>query len=120
MSTSALIARREWHPLLANLARSLNRVTSLVAPPPSSPGTRQHKVVVIHVHPYGNQPSFTLALTKTVRESLEDAGGKPSFLFIPLNHESNCCAVQRSVGKSLAVYTGCGYLSTVTPTRHWS
>lgn len=53
------------------VARSLNQVTTVVVPPPTRCAER---VLVLHVHPYGKERSFTLALGKAVSDSLEASG----------------------------------------------
>lgn len=53
--------------------RALNRITTVVPPPPSAAGIHD-RVLVISVHPYGKQPSFTMALAKAVCDSLEAEG----------------------------------------------
>lgn len=72
---ASTLIRREWHPLLAKAARALNRINSVVPPPPSAVPATPQRVVIIHVHPNGREPSFTLALGEAVCESLEAAGG---------------------------------------------
>lgn len=64
---------KRWPPILDNVARALNRVTTFVPLPPAT-NSAPEKVLVIQVHPYGNKPSFTLALGKALCESLEVSG----------------------------------------------
>ena len=51
-----------------------NRLTSFVPPPPAPEDGTKERVVVVQVHPYGKEPSFTLALGDAVRDSLKAAG----------------------------------------------
>lgn len=50
-----------------------NRITSFVPPPPAPEGGKD-RIIVVQVHPYGKEPSFTLALGDAVRDSLTAAG----------------------------------------------
>lgn len=49
-------------------------MTSFVPPPPTPEGSKPDRIIVVQVHPYGKEPSFTLALGNAVRDSLKDAG----------------------------------------------
>lgn len=64
---------RRWHPILDNVAKALNRITTFVPPPPAT-NSAPERVLVVQVHPYGKRPSFTLALGKAVCQSLEASG----------------------------------------------
>lgn len=67
--------RRALPPLLAGAMRALNRVTSFVPPPPADAAAgAKDRIVVVQVHPYGKEPSFTLALGGAVCDSLKAAG----------------------------------------------
>lgn len=59
----------------------MNRITTVVPPPPSASGVR-HRVLVISAHPNGKQPSFTLALANAVCDSLEAEGELESSLLV--------------------------------------
>lgn len=66
------LRRQPWNPIVAGVMRALNRMTSAVPPPPSvSQGDR---VLVVHVHPNGKAPSYTLALGNAVCDSLKSSG----------------------------------------------
>lgn len=55
--------------------RALNRVTSFVPPPPADDSVAgKDRIVVVQVHPYGKEPSFTSALGNAVCESLTASG----------------------------------------------
>lgn len=69
------LRRKPWHPLLARVVKSLNGVTSFIPPPPSPVQEKSERVLVVKVHPYGREPSFTLALGQAVCDSLEASGG---------------------------------------------
>lgn len=71
-AASTLHRARAWSPLLAEAARALNRFTSFVPPPPSVSGS--DRLLLVVVHPYGKQPSYTLALGNAVCDSLVASG----------------------------------------------
>lgn len=66
--------RRRAPPSLLTWA---NGITSFVPPPPSPEGPKE-RIIVLQVHPYGKEPSFTLALGDAVSDSLKTAGAQMS------------------------------------------
>ncbi|CAM9368009.1 unnamed protein product [Pylaiella littoralis] len=67
--------QRALPPLFDGALRALNRVTSFVPPPPADcPAGVKDRIIVLQVHPYGKEPSFTSALGNAVCDSLKASG----------------------------------------------
>lgn len=75
---------KAWNPVVAGVTRALNRVTSFVPPPPASSVSESDRVLLVVVHPYGKQPSYTLALGDAVCDSLVASGARDEFYSVEI------------------------------------